>query len=439
MRFGRTTGRPATGLLVSAVVFLIAAAAIIHPVPAACAPQNPILRTVAFRTGPPDAIVVEGDSILGLSPGLNGSRTVSLPEGLHEFTLLADGYVCGTSTVYVASDGAVVEAKLERARSSLRLVAVAPTSGRPKSVEFTPDGRYLAVAALSGPGVDILDPATGRRILTLSPPEPYASYQGFVETAFPVGRDELWVTQMYSDSIHVFSLADWSYLRTIPSGGEFPKVLLAHPDGRVFVTHWLSSTVCSIDPATGLVLASIRTADTPRGMALSPGAATLFVAGFGSGTIDVLDAATLKRTTVLFDGKRGLPAGGTKRHLVVDPVRGRLYASDMERGSVFAVALDGYRLLAEIPVGQKNNTITLSPDGRWLYVSTRGPNNAVDYERKGPAFGEFLVIDTESLAVVERHWGGNQPTGLAVSPDGRLVVFTDFLDHRVEVYSCGNR
>ena len=129
----------------------------------------------------------------------------------------------------------------------------------------------------------------------------------------------------------------------------------------------------------------------------------------------------------------GIP-GGAKRHLVVDPVRGRLYASDMDRGSVFAVALDGYRLLTEIPVGQKTNTIKLSPDGRWLYVSTRGPNNAVDYERKGPGFGEFLVIDTDTLVVVERHWGGNQPTGLAVSPDGRLVVFTDFLDHRVEVY-----
>jgi len=108
----------------------------------------------------------------------------------------------------------------------------------------------------------------------------------------------------------------------------------------------------------------------------------------------------------------------------------------MGRGSVFAYDLTTGRTLAEIVVAPnaKTNTIAISPDGRWLYASTRGPNNAVDYERKGPAFGELIVIDTERLVIVERHWGGNQPTGLAVSPDGRDIVFTDFLDHRLEIY-----
>ncbi|HQO65239.1 MAG TPA: beta-propeller fold lactonase family protein, partial [Spirochaetales bacterium] len=147
-------------------------------------------------------------------------------------------------------------------------------------------------------------------------------------------------------------------------------------------------------------------------------------------------ALTYERLPAPFGGAAGPLAGSAKRHLVVDPVRNRLYASDMGRGSVFAYDLAADRQLAEIPIAPnvKTNTIALSPDGRWLYASTRGPNNPVDYERKGPAFGELLVIDTDSLAIVERHWGGNQPTGLAVSPDGRLVVLTDFLDHRLEVY-----
>jgi DNA-binding beta-propeller fold protein YncE len=48
-------------------------------------------------------------------------------------------------------------------------------------------------------------------------------------------------------------------------------------------------------------------------------------------------------------------------------------------------------------------------------------------------------VDTESLSVVARQWGGDQPTGLAVSPDGRRVVFSDFLDARLEVYDASAR
>jgi DNA-binding beta-propeller fold protein YncE len=36
--------------------------------------------------------------------------------------------------------------------------------------------------------------------------------------------------------------------------------------------------------------------------------------------------------------------------------------------------------------------------------------------------------------VIEEIEGGNQPTGLDVSPDGKYVVSTDFLDHAMRVY-----
>jgi len=212
-------------------------------------------------------------------------------------------------------------------------------------------------------------------------------------------------------------------------------VICPHPDGRVFVSNWVSRTVSALDGDTGRLLGQYKVAGTPRGLALSPDGKLLYVANFDSGTIEAVDAMTLARVDTLFDGDGGLPSGGAKRHLVVDPVRNRLYASDMSRGSVFALDLASKRLLAEIKVGEKTNTIKVSPDGAWVFVSTRGPNNAADYELKGPEFGEFLVIDARTLTVAERHWGMNQPTGLAVSPDGREVVFSDFLDHRLEVYS----
>ena len=174
-------------------------------------------------------------------------------------------------------------------------------------------------------------------------------------------------------------------------------------------------------------------------MAVTPNGRLLYVADFDNGTLLVVDCATLEVTKTLFVKGDGLPVGGNKRHLVVDAVRNRLYATDMGRGSLFVLDLASDRLLKEIAVGAKPNTTKVSPDGRWIFVSTRGHNNAVDYEQKGPDFGSLVVIDAQTLVPMARQFGGNQPTGLAVSPDGKTVVFSDFLDHRLEVYRFAPR
>jgi sugar lactone lactonase YvrE len=70
-----------------------------------------------------------------------------------------------------------------------------------------------------------------------------------------------------------------------------------------------------------------------------------------------------------------------------------------------------------------------------LFVCSRGPNNPVDWTAKGPLFGKLYCLDPLTLAVTDWAWGGNQPTGLAISPDGRFVCFSDFLDARLEVYA----
>jgi YVTN family beta-propeller protein len=388
--------------------------------------------TVQFRTGPADAAVTIDGVPAVLRPGTNGARVATVAPGTHQLAVSAPGYTSWEGSLEVAGP-AVVERKLEAAVSPLTLVTFIPTAPRPKSVEFTPDGRFLLSAPLSGKAPEVFDAVTLKKIADLAVPPAFGRDEGFVEFTFPPGRDEVWVTQMHNSKIHIFRLSDFSYLTTISSGGSYPKVLTPHPDGRVFVSNWVSKSLTVFD-ADHKIIRTVKLPVTPRGMAVTPDGKLLYVADFDDGTLIVVDCATFQVVKTLFVDAKGVPWGGAKRHLIVDAVRGRLYATDMARGSLFVVDLATDKLIKEIPVGPKPNTAKVSPDGRWIFVSTRGHNNAENYELKGPDFGALVVIDAETLKPAARQFGGNQPTGLAVSPDGKTVVFSDFLDHRLEVY-----
>jgi DNA-binding beta-propeller fold protein YncE len=122
------------------------------------------------------------------------------------------------------------------------------------------------------------------------------------------------------------------------------------------------------------------------------------------------------------------------RHLTADPARGRLYADDMGTDEVFVVDTRTSRVRKLADTNSTPNTIDLSPDGRVLYVSNRGRNGS-NYYLPGPEWGSVLAVDTDTGRILDAIVGGNQPTGLDVSPDGRTLAYSDFLDDRMTLYS----
>jgi DNA-binding beta-propeller fold protein YncE len=123
---------------------------------------------------------------------------------------------------------------------------------------------------------------------------------------------------------------------------------------------------------------------------------------------------------------------GACRHVIYRD--GKLYVSDMYRGTVNILNAATGALLVSRRIGSNINTIVLSPDGRRVFASSRGRNNPEDYTRPGPEFGAVYMLNADDLSLQESVWGRNQPTGLAVSPDGKYLVFTDFLDANMELY-----
>jgi DNA-binding beta-propeller fold protein YncE len=195
----------------------------------------------------------------------------------------------------------------------------------------------------------------------------------------------------------------------------------------MYVANWVSNDVSEIDLRSGRVRRVLPTVGTPRGLYPTPDGRQLYVAGYARGELAVLDLRTGRSRTLL-------STGGAMRHLVADPARGRLYADDMGTDEVFVVDVRTSRVRKLADTNSTPNTMDLSPDGRVLYVSNRGRNGS-NYYRPGPEWGSVLAIDTATGRVLDAIVGGNQPTGLDVSPDGRTVAYSDFLDDRMTLYA----
>jgi len=324
-----------------------------------------------------------------------------------------------------------LEIKLERENGTMKLLGEYSTGVQPKSAYFSPDGRRIFVPLLDQHGVDVF------RFLDQSPALvfekrlsiPGSAAVGFVEAMTDERRRELWVSNMVENKVHIFNLDTLDYKTSLGTGGILPKVIAQNPDGSLtVVSNWVSCDISVFDSASKSLLRRIPVGGTPRGMAFSPDGKLLYTAIFDAPLIAVVDMSQNKVSARY----RFYEGTGAARHVIYRD--GRLYVSDMYRGTVNILNASTGALIASRRIGPNINTIVLSPDGKRIIASSRGRNNSEDYTKPGPDFGAVYLLKAEDLSLEERIWGRNQPTGLAVSPNGKYLVFTDFLDANLELY-----
>ncbi|HPO49637.1 MAG TPA: YVTN family beta-propeller repeat-containing protein, partial [Spirochaetota bacterium] len=73
-----------------------------------------------------------------------------------------------------------------------------------------------------------------------------------------------------------------------------------------------------------------------------------------------------------------------------------------------------------------------------LFVSSRGPNDPESYLNRSPENGRITTIDVEKQEIINVFEGGNQPTGLDVSNNGKYLCFSNFRDKNIEIYYLDN-
>ncbi len=362
-------------------------------------------------------------------PAGNFLKKVYIDTGKHSLVFSSKGYDDKNLNIDISRKTGLLEVKLEKKFDDLKKVAVLKTGLHPKSVEFTPDGKYFASALLEDKGIDLFSTETFKKIKRLTVPDKYSKREGFVEIEYLPEKNEMWVSQMSTSMIHVFSMDKFEYKLSFSTKGVWTKIMAFTPDKKLgFASNWESKDVSIIDVDKHTVIKKVRVSGIPRGMVVTNDGKTLYVCIFGNGQIQKIDIPKMKLSKTISFPK------GAKRHVVLDRKKNILYITDMYRGSVYVMNADNDKVIKEIKVDQKLNTGKLTPDGKYLMVSSRGPNNRETYLKKGPKFGKVYIIDTQTLKIRSWIWGKNQPTGLDISPEGKYLAFTNFLDNEIEVY-----
>jgi len=299
----------------------------------------------------------------------------------------------------------------------------------PKGVAITPDGKQAWVTALvTQPSIAAYDPHTGAVLGEVD-----LGKNGAVEVIFSKDGKRAYASQMQSASVFEIDTRTFKVLRKFKTGSSWTKIVALSPDGkRLYAANWSGDDISEIDLGSGTVLRRMRTVDTPRGLWPTADGKRLFVAGFGEnshvGRIAVIDLATGKSRTLFEDH------GAAMRHMVADERRGLLFTSDLGKDRLYVTDMGTLKTRLFATTDNCPNTIDISPDGKVLFVSCRGANNPKSYNLRGPEWGTVLLFDTTTAKPLDAIIGGNQCTALDLSDDGKLLVFSDFLDARLRVY-----
>lgn len=383
---------------------------------------TPLPQAISVITHPEGAKVTlapaEGEVLMGTAP-----YSAEVLSGAMTLTIEMDGYNTFTRE-YSVDAPLTLEYYLDPEGQVLHGLGLITTLGAPKGVSVTHDGSEAWTSILNGPpSIQIFDPRTGATLGGVDIGE-----YGAVEVIFNKTGTLAYTSQMETAKCFEIDVKTRQVLREFDTRSAWTKWVELSPDEKtLYASNWSGDDVSVIDLATGTLVKRIGVSNTPRGMYATDDATKLYVAGFDSGDLEVIDLKTWTRTALFTDG-------GALRHIVADEKTGRLYISDMNKDLIWVHDMKTGATTKFVDVDEKPNTIDLTPDGKMLFVSCRGENNEKSYYIPGPEWGSILVFDTATGAPLDALIAGNQPTALDVSDDGKLLVFSDFLDNRLRVY-----
>jgi uncharacterized protein (TIGR03437 family) len=114
-----------------------------------------------------------------------------------------------------------------------------------------------------------------------------------------------------------------------------------------------------------------------------------------------------------------VPIGGEAADVALDEARGVLYIANFTANRIDVMSLANNTITTSINVAVQPNSISLSPDGHWLVVSSYGNNTAPASPQNA-----LTLIDLTNQNAKQTFALGSAPLGVAFGIDNRALVVT---------------
>jgi DNA-binding beta-propeller fold protein YncE len=424
----RLSGRPA----IAAAIAALGLAACTSGTPKATptphpAPSNPVVSTVAV----PGCSAATGTG-RQLPAGL--THLSSVPGDPFGVAVTASGRWSFVSLLPNGGRGAIGVFD-DTGSGGPRLVRQIPVGGQPLGVALTPDGRYLLAANGSGAtvvSVQAAEQGSGNAVLGTLTAGGAGSAGGLgggaIEVAASPGGRFAFVSLEDSGRIAVFNLqqALASHFRTAGFVGDVPTGiapvgLAVSPDGD-----WLYST------SEAASMRALRRAVRSRASVAEGGQGTLAVISMHKAETDPAHATV---STVI--------AGCSPVRVITSTSGGTVWVT--ARGSNMLLGFSASRLrgdpahslIARVEVGEAPVGLALVDGGQRVVVA--------DSDRFGlqGAKSSLAVVNVAAALAHQPALAGYLPAGgfprqMALEPDGRVLLVTDFQSQQLETVDAAN-
>jgi len=192
----------------------------------------------------------------------------------------------------------------------------------------------------------------------------------------------------------------------------------------------LSSHVAIVDLASGQTQ-SVGVDGSPTGVAIPPDSRRAFVTSQGAGTVDVLDLSgptLVKRIDV------GAEPGAAAAHpegIAADPRRPLVYVAVASRDRIAVVDTNRLEVSQFVDVGRAPSpgtqpvALAVSPKGDTLYAADSGEDAvaAISLRSRSRRARGGAIRGLRAFRLIGRIPTAAYPTGVAVTPDGRRLVW----------------
>ncbi|WP_214484869.1 cytochrome D1 domain-containing protein [Bacillus sp. SM2101] len=270
----------------------------------------------------------------------------------------------------------------------------------PRAIGITSDNKIAYV--LGGGGVSVIDIGTLQVIATILGITPTAIvFTPDNQTAYVLN-----FMQNTEGTVSVIDIKTHSVIATIPVGIAAVDLVLPPNGKHVYVANTNSDNLTVIDTKNHSVVATISVNLSFSTIPLKIIVATqdgkyVYVVG-EQGMLIVIDTKNHSVVATIF-----LPA---IRILINSPDSHFIYAAS--NSNLFVVDTKSHSLFSTIPVPGSHQSITITPDGKYVYI----PNITLD---------SVSVIDTKTNALIARVEAGDQPRTIRSTSDGKSIYVSN--------------